>query len=131
MNLRVPPILRRAKKHDLRQEKRVDYDTWLPASQPMPVRGMPGPALTPPVRRASSLERAVLFKACPAMIHASTPATCSWVACSEPVAPRGPAEETFEVMILIAFCRSRSHHLVMFNGVATCELDDEDPGRRP
>eukprot|EP00961_Rhodomonas_salina_P013285 178508-Rhodomonas_salina.2 len=42
----------------------------------------------------------------------------------------GP-KKALEVMVLIALGSPGSHHLIMFNSVASCELEDDDPGRGP
>eukprot|EP00961_Rhodomonas_salina_P163072 2196423-Rhodomonas_salina.2 len=95
------------------------------ASQLMPVRGMPGPESIQPVRRASSLERAVLYKECPAMTHASTPAICSCMACDE------GQEKAFKVVILVTLGSPSWHHLIVFDSVAVCKLEDDNPGLCP
>eukprot|EP00961_Rhodomonas_salina_P198999 2684289-Rhodomonas_salina.2 len=91
----------------------------------MPVQGMPGPASIQPVLRASSLERAVLFKVCPAMTHARTPAICSCMVCDEGL------KKAFKVVVLVALGSPSSHHLIVFESVATCKLEDDNPGLCP
>eukprot|EP00961_Rhodomonas_salina_P271448 3667929-Rhodomonas_salina.1 len=71
MNLRTPPKLLRARKHGLLRYSSGARAATTPC-QPMPVRGMPGPASIPPVRSASMRDRAVLFNACHATTQART-----------------------------------------------------------
>eukprot|EP00961_Rhodomonas_salina_P209189 2823426-Rhodomonas_salina.2 len=110
----------------------------------MPVQGMPGPALIQPVQRASSLEQAVLFKVCPAimMTHASTPVILVDTQDADDIPVTLAADvimmtwvpglkKAFEVVVLVTLGSPCGHHLIVFDSVATCELEDDAPGLCP